>query len=90
LYAAENKPTNALKSFDQALDAIKDVEAGLLQVAILASHEMYVEALDHLARTQLIFKSARKSRLKHARTFYETEMARLEEVIKDDLRRASL
>ena len=90
LYAAQNKPVKALESFDKSLDTMGDVEAGLLQVAILASHKMHAEALAHLSTTQLILKSAHKNQLKHSREFYESEMARLEEVIKADLQRSSL
>ena len=90
LYAAQNEPAKALESFDQALDTISDVEAGLLQVAILATHKMYAEALDHLSSTQSIFKSSQVTRLKHSRAFYESEMSRLETTIKADLLRASL
>ncbi len=90
LYAAQKKPAKALESFDRSLDTMGDVEAGLLQVAILASHKMYAEALAHLATTQLILRSAHENQLKHSREFYASEMARLEEVIKADLQRSSL
>ncbi len=90
LYATQNRSAKALESFDKALEIMRDVEAGLLQVAILASHKMYAEALDHLSTTQDILRSTSKSQLKHPQTFYESEMTRLEGVIKADLRRTSL
>jgi tetratricopeptide (TPR) repeat protein len=88
LYLAEGRPEAAEGSFELALKRQHNVEAGLMEVALLASHHYFEEALRHLARARKVLARQAGSTLKRPRTEYESEIARLDAVIKDDLQSA--
>jgi tetratricopeptide (TPR) repeat protein len=88
LFLAEGRPEDAERSFELALERQHNVEAGLMEVALLASHHDFEEALRHLGRARRVLARQADRTLKRPRGEYESEMARLEWVIKDDWRSA--
>ena len=67
---------------------VPDVEAGLVQTAVLASHGMYTQALFHLRHTERVL-SARPQRVDAANTaaFFASEIERLRRLISEDATR---
>lgn len=89
LYVHQNKPEAALESFNRAIDAIADVEAGLAQVAILGSRGLFDQALAHLERTEQALGQQNPNTLKRTYPEYRSEILRLRRVLSEDRDKAS-
>jgi len=87
VYIHQQKSEQALRSFQHSQQLIPDIEPGLAQVALLASHGMLVEALSHLKTLQDNFAENLKRASRVQRPNFIAEAARLEKAILDDLAR---
>ena len=88
VYLRQNNAALALRGFQQSQQFMPDIEAGLVQVSLLASHGMLVEALSHLKTLQGNFEENLKRAARIQKPNFIAEVARLEKVILDDLAKA--
>ena len=84
LYVSENKPALALTEFEKAFKFRSDPDAGLLEVAILASNGMYPEALQHLDRVRDVVNRKASSK-RNWKIDYAAEVERLQKAIEHDI-----
>ena len=83
LYASENQPGLALQNFQAAQRVFPDAESGLLQVAILANHQFWTEALQHMETVRSLLNSGAARRT--GKLDYPAEMERLERLIHQEI-----
>lgn len=88
VYLRQNNPALALDSFQRSQQLLPDIEAGLLQVSLLASKGMLAEALSHLKMLQGNFAENLKKATTVQKPHFIAEAARLEKAILNDLANA--
>ncbi|MFO1423601.1 MAG: hypothetical protein U1F70_08095 [Candidatus Competibacteraceae bacterium] len=88
VYLRQNNPALALDSFQRSQQLLPDIEAGLLQVSLLASKGMLAEALSHLKMLQGNFADNLKKASMVQKSNFIAEAARLEKAILNDLAKA--
>ncbi|MDG4551363.1 MAG: hypothetical protein P9F19_18090 [Candidatus Contendobacter sp.] len=88
VYLRQNNPALALGSFQRSQQLMPDIEAGLLQVSLLASKGMLAEALSHLKMLQGNFAENLKKASTVQKPNFIAEAARLEKAILNDLAKA--
>jgi hypothetical protein len=84
LYAEENKGGSALAAFVRAQEYFPDVDAGLLEVAILATKEHYDEAMILLDKVEAILQKKGEKLIWQASLNYPGEIIRLRGIIRQD------
>ena len=89
LYARQGQADAALKYFLESQAIRPDADAGLLEVAILASAGMYRQALEMLARVRAIVDEHSSGVRDLGNLDYHKEITRLERMIRDDLAHAT-
>ena len=83
LYASENQPELALQNFQAAQRVFPDAESGLLQVAILANHQFWTEALQHMQTVRTLLDSGA---VRHTEKLdYPAEIERLDRLIHQEI-----
>lgn len=88
VYLRQQKPEQALHSFQQSQQLMPDMEAGLLQVSLLARNGMFVQALTHLKTLQRdVDKNLNRAAAIQKPNFI-AEAARLEKILLEDLAKA--
>ena len=85
VYLKENQAGLALHSFAKSQQILPDVEAGLLQVSLLASHRMFAEALELLEMIQKNLDNNVKALSKDKKTDFMHEIIRLKKLLFEDL-----
>ena len=86
IHLAEERPYAALKSFSRSLKQYWNVEPGLQQVALLATYGYADLALLHLADVRDVLRKQSEKRLKRSRAKYQQEIARLDRLLREELR----
>ncbi|OGT33666.1 MAG: hypothetical protein A2W28_03055 [Gammaproteobacteria bacterium RBG_16_51_14] len=85
LYAEERKGALALDAFIRAQSYYPDVDAGLLEVAILATNDQYAEAQALLERVESISQAKNAILSGRGTLDYPKEIARLRGIIRNDI-----
>jgi tetratricopeptide (TPR) repeat protein len=84
LYAEENEGKSALTAFVRAQEYYSDVDAGLLEVAILATNEHYDEAMILLDMVEAILQKRGEKSIWQTTLDYPDEIIRLRSIIRQD------
>jgi tetratricopeptide (TPR) repeat protein len=85
VHTRQKQADEALRYFASALEQYRNVETGLAQTAVLASQGLYAAALENLQLARDILKNQPNSTLKRSRAEYEQEIARLQQLLEEDL-----
>ena len=86
LYASENQAALALQHFQTAQRILPDIESGLVQAAVLAEHQFWNEALQHLQTLRTLLKQGTTRR--SGKIDYPAEIEHLEHLINQDMQGA--
>ena len=87
LFLKQDQPQDALTAFRLSLMRHTDVERGMQQVALLASHGYYDQALRHLADAEAVLADQPDGSLKQTRGFYEQEIERIRQLLSEEAER---
>lgn len=87
LFLKQDQPQDALTAFRLSLRRHTDVERGMQQVALLASHGYYDQALRHLADAEAVLADQPDGSLKQTRGFYEQEIERIRQLLSEEAER---
>ncbi|QPK63434.1 hypothetical protein IVG45_21985 [Methylomonas sp. LL1] len=86
IYATIQQPELALAEFDNVLSSNKNIEHGLVQVGILASHKHFEQAMKHLNRIEPLLKQEKPNVLSlNVRPEYSSEINRIKQNLQDEL-----
>lgn len=85
IYIKENQTDLALRSFLKSQKIFPDVEAGLLQVSLLANHSNFAEALELLKVIKNNFENSIKNFSQQKKTIFTSEIIRMEKSLLEDL-----
>lgn len=83
LHASENQSAAALHNFQMAQQVFPDIESGLLQAAILANHQFWTEALQHLQTMRTLLNGSTTRR--RGNLDYPAEIDHLEKQIYQEM-----
>ncbi len=86
LYASENQAALALQHFQTAQRILPDIESGLVQAAVLAEHQFWNEALQHLQTLRTLLKQDTTRR--SGKIDYPAEIEHLEHLINQNMQGA--
>lgn len=87
LFLKQSKSAQALMKFRLSLQRHTDVERGMQQVALLASHGYFSQALMHLADAEKVLARQPDRSLKQKRAFYEQEIERIRRLLREETER---
>lgn len=86
VYANTKQPELALAEFNNVLTLSNNVEHGLTQIGILATHHYFEHALEHLIKIEPIAKQTESKTLNSAiKPGYSVEIARIKKYLIDEL-----
>lgn len=86
VYAEEQKPEQAFGEFEKVLSLQQNIEHGLVQVSILASHGYFAHALSHLQHIEPLAQKMQSNALSaNSKPDYKTEINRIKQNLQEEL-----